>query len=172
MNFYVLRHGLAVEPGTPGYKDSERPLTPKGERKLWRITEAMAAMDLSFDLIVCSPYLRARQTAGIVAEAFDTRKKLEFSEALAPAGSPKELLGWLNHRKPSPENVLLVGHEPYLSELISLLVSGDAGFSVTMKKGGLCKLSLNSVPYGRCATLEWLLTPKQMALMGLGLADD
>jgi hypothetical protein len=52
-----------------------------------------------------------------------------------------------------------------LSSLISLLVSGDASFAVVMKKGGLCKLSTESLKPGRCATLEWLLTPKQMALM-------
>jgi len=60
---------------------------------------------------------------------------------------------------------LLVGHEPYLSELISLLVAGDSSLCVVMKKGGLCKLSVETLKHGRCACLEWLLTPKQMALM-------
>jgi phosphohistidine phosphatase SixA len=61
--------------------------------------------------------------------------------------------------------VLLVGHEPYLSGLVSLLASGGATLTVVMKKGGLCKLTTGSLIHGRCATLEWLLTPKQMALM-------
>ena len=66
MNLYLLRHGIAVERGTPGLdKDADRSLTPKGERRLWRITEAMEALKLSFDLILSSPYLRARQTAEI-----------------------------------------------------------------------------------------------------------
>ena len=77
----------------------------------------------------------------------------------------KKLVELLNHLQPSAESVLLVGHEPYLSGLISLLVSGNASFAVVMKKGGLCKLSTESLQPGRCATLEWLLTPKQMALM-------
>jgi hypothetical protein len=46
--------------------------------------------------------------------------------------------------------------------LISLLISGDTGISIIMKKGGLCKLSTKSLQYGRCAALEWLLTPGQM----------
>ena len=71
----------------------------------------------------------------------------------------------MNSLKPSPESVLLVGHEPYLSGLISLLVSGKETFTVTMKKGGLCKLSTDSLHHGRCAALDWLLTPRQMALM-------
>ena len=166
MNLYILRHGLAVEPGTPGFaKDSARPLTPKGERRLWQVAQAIKALDLSFDLILSSPYLRARQTAEIVAGALNAHKQLEFSDSLTPEGSSKTLVELLNHLKPPPENVLLIGHEPYLSGLISMLVSGETGFAVVMKKGGLCKLLAESLEHGQCATLEWLLTPRQMALM-------
>lgn len=166
MNLYLLRHGLAVEPGTHGFaKDADRPLTSKGERKLWKIAEAIEAMEIAFDLILSSPYVRARQTAEIIAEALNARKRLEFSDALVPSGSVKRLIESLNNLQAPPGNVLLVGHEPYLSELISLLVSGQVGFAVVMKKGGLCKLSVQSLHAGRCATLEWLLTPKQMARM-------
>jgi phosphohistidine phosphatase len=166
MNLYLLRHGIAVDPGSPDYpNDADRPLTPKGERKLQRIAEAMQALELSFDFILSSPYLRARQTAEIVAEAFGTRKKLAFSDSLTPESSPKELVALLNSLKPPPDDVLLSGHEPYLSRLISLLVSGDPGLSVVMRKGSLCKLSVEHLKPGRCASLEWLLTPKQMALV-------
>jgi phosphohistidine phosphatase len=166
MNLFILRHGIAVEPGTHGYeKDADRPLTPEGERKLLQIAEAMEALDLTFDLILSSPYVRARQTAEIVTEALRVRKRLELSDNLAPGGSPKKLVELLNRLQPRPENVLLVGHEPYLSGLIALLVSGAAILPVVMKKGGLCKLTTGSLIHGRCATLEWLLTPKQMALM-------
>jgi len=57
---------------------------------------------------------------------------------------------------------LLVGHEPYLSELISVLIAGDAGAGIMLKKGGLCRLSATSLRFSRCATLEWLLTPAQL----------
>ena len=165
MNLYLLRHGIAVEPGTPGSaRDAERPLTPEGERKLEKIAQAMAALELSFDLILSSPYVRARQTAEIVADRLNLRKRVEFCDTLMPSGSAKHLVDLLNHRHSN--NVLLVGHEPYQSELISLLTAGDAGaLRVTMKKAGLCKLSTDALHHGRCATLEWLLTPKQMALM-------
>lgn len=164
MNLYLLRHGLAADLETHGLtKDSERPLTSKGERKLWRIAEGMKALELSFDIILSSPYLRARQTADIIAKALHMSKKVEFSETLTPAGSAKKLIELLKGITPAGENVLLVGHEPHLSEFISLLVSGKPGFSVIMKKGGLCKLGIESLSYGRCAALEWLLTPVQMA---------
>ena len=166
MDLYILRHGIAVEPGTPGYeKDADRPLTPEGERKLRQIADAMEALELSFDLILSSPYLRARQTAEIVAETLKARKRLELSDCLRPGGSSKKLIDLLTRLQPSPDAVLLVGHEPYLSGLISLLVAGDTTSAVVMKKGGLCKLSTESLKHGRCAALEWLLTPKQMVLM-------
>jgi phosphohistidine phosphatase len=166
MNLFILRHGIAVEPGSPGYaKDADRPLTAEGERKTRRIAEAMATMDLSFDLILSSPYRRARQTAEIVAEVRKARKQLEYSEEVTPGGSPRKLIEQLARLEPAPVNVLLVGHEPDLSGLVSLLVSGNNGFNVLLKKGGLCKLSAESLIHGRCAVLEWLLTPKQMARM-------
>jgi phosphohistidine phosphatase len=167
MDLYILRHGIAVEPGTPGYEnDADRPLTSEGERKLRQIADAMEAMELSFDRIISSPYLRARQTAEIVAEALDARKRLELSDTLTPGGSMRRLVELLHRLKPSPDSVLLVGHEPYLSGLISLLVTGQETSAVVMKKGGLCKLATDSLKHGRCAALQWLLTPKQMALMG------
>ena len=166
MNIFLLRHGLAVEPESVGIaKDSERPLTPKGERKLWKIAQAIAALELSFDWVLASPYVRARQTAEIVAEALGLGNEIQLTESLVPAGSMKKLIELMNHRKPAPANVLLVGHEPYLSDLISVLISGGTDLEVTMKKGGFCKLSTASLEHGRCAVLEWLLTPKHLCLM-------
>jgi phosphohistidine phosphatase len=166
MNLFILRHGLAVEPGSAGFnRDSDRPLTPKGERKLWKIGQAVEELEVCFDWILSSPYLRARQTAEIIAEALDLRKRVEMCEALTPVGSPARLIETINARKPAPESVLLVGHEPYLSELISLLISGSKDLPIIMKKAGFCKLEVDSLRNGKCATLEWLLTPKQLCLM-------
>lgn len=166
MNLYFLRHGIAVEPGTAGCRrDSERPLTPEGRRKLARGAGAMTEMEIELDLILASPYVRARQTAEIVARQFHAEQRLAFSDALAVDGDPRRLIEGIRACEPAPENVLLVGHEPYLSGLISVLVFGSASGAVVMKKGGLAKLVTESLKYGRCAALEWLLTPKQMALM-------
>ena len=167
MNLYLLRHGIAVEPGTPGVEtDSERPLIPKGERRLRSAAAAMGKMELSFDLILSSPFIRAKQTAEIVAGELKLKKRLQFTDTLACGGSMKNLAGLLAGLESAPENVLLVGHEPYLSRLISLLVSGDAdAAAVEMKKGGLCKLEVGELRHGQCARLAWLLTPGQMELM-------
>lgn len=167
MNVYILRHGLAVERGSPGYaRDSERPLTPKGERRTWQAAEAMEAMGISFDVVLTSPFVRARRTAEIVVEAFNIPKRMQFSDDLKPDGSFKQLVQHLNSLRPVPENILLVGHEPHLSGFISLLIAGDSqAITLILKKGGFCKLSAKSLRATRCAVIEWLLTPGQMKRM-------
>jgi phosphohistidine phosphatase len=166
MKIYVLRHGIAVEPGASGCEnDAGRPLIPKGKRQLRQTAAAMKKMGLRFDLILSSPYLRAKQTAEIVAESLKLKGQLKISDALAPDGSPKNLIRQLNELKPAPENVLLVGHEPYLGCLVSLLTTGRADLMMDFKKGGLCQLEAGKLSHDRCATLVWLLTPRQMKLM-------
>jgi len=166
VNLYLLRHGIAVEPGTPGFEhDSDRPLIPKGERRLRSAAGAMEKLELSFDLILSSPFVRTRQTAEIIAGELKLKKRIEFFDGLVPGGNPKTLIHALNELKPAPENLLLVGHEPSLSRLISLLVSGEPDAAIEMKKGGLCKLEVGELWHGQCARLAWLLTPLQMELM-------
>jgi len=159
MELYVLRHGIAVERGTPGYKkDSDRPLTPEGEDKMRQIADAMRGMDLKFDLILSSPFARAEQTANIVAGELD--EEVTFTKYLEPGGNALELIGEINDEK--PQRVLLVGHEPDLSSFISVLITGGSEATIDLKKGGLCKLTTDKLVFGQCATLNWLLTPKQL----------
>jgi phosphohistidine phosphatase len=167
VNLFLLRHGAAVERGEMDFQnDSDRPLTTKGRRQLRQAAAAMLKMKLRFDLILSSPLLRARQTAEIIAVDLKLERRLKFSAALAPDASAKILLRELNEFTTAPENVLLVGHEPGLSHLISLLAGGDGNLAVDFKKGGLCKLEMQKPRFGQCAQLMWLLTPKQMKLMG------
>jgi phosphohistidine phosphatase len=164
MNLFILRHGIAANPGEEGLpknaKDAERPLSREGQKKTWRATEAMRSLDLKFDAVVTSPLLRARQTAQIVAEALELRRKLIFSDHLKPDGSPKLLLEQLDEIGGRAKNILLVGHEPYLSRLVSLLISGSTLAAVELKKGALLKLEVRHLGYARCATLAWSLPPK------------
>jgi len=163
MDLYILRHAIAVERGTHGFKDdSQRPLTDKGVQKMQRVAEGMLTLKLSFDAILSSPFVRARQTAEIVADSLCAKKKLEFTPHLELGGDQRKLIGLINEKYGSDLSILLVGHEPYLSSFISVLIAGTDGLSITMKKGGLCKLVVATLSYGWCATLEWLLTPRQL----------
>src|SRR5262245_48051767 len=116
----------------------------------------MLAMDLRFDLILSSPFVRARRTAEIVAE--ELQQEVTFSEFLEPGGNHLKLVGEINDEK--PQRVLLVGHEPDLTGLISVLIAGNTDARIELKKGGLCKLTSEKLTFGSCATLNWLLTPK------------
>jgi len=159
MELYILRHGIAVDRGTPGYKrDGDRPLTPEGEEKMREIAESMLGMDLKFDLILTSPYVRAERTAHIVGRELD--EEVNYSDFLKPGGNALELIAEINDEK--PQRVLLVGHEPDLSQFVSVLVTGGSDALIELKKGGLCKLTTDKLVFGRCATLNWLLTPKQL----------
>lgn len=162
MKLYLLRHAIAADHGTPGYDaDSERPLTPEGEEKMRRIAEGMKALDLNFDIILSSPYVRAKQTAEIVAEVLQCPEALQLTATLA-AAHPTAVIQEINQRHRVMERILLVGHEPYLSHLISVLVTGTNAAEIVMKKGGLCKLDAGELQYGRCASLRWLMTPSQL----------
>jgi phosphohistidine phosphatase len=166
MEIYLLRHGLAVERETPGLDDEARPLTPRGKRQLLKAAAMLKKRERRFDLILSSPLVRARQTAEIVAGKLKLDNRLKFSRALAPGGRPKDLVAELNRQVSSAvQAVLLVGHEPDLSRLISLWTTGGHQLEMDFKKGGLAQLRAESLAAGKCATLEWLLTPKQMKWM-------
>jgi phosphohistidine phosphatase len=163
MNIFLLRHGIAVERSTTdSQKDSDRPLTPKGKRQLRKSAAAMKKMKLRFDLILSSPYERARRTAEIVAKELKLKKRLKFSDLLRYESDPQELISQLAQLKRTPKNLLLVGHEPYLSQLISWLTTGAPDLAMDFNKGGLCKIEAEKLRPGQCAQLAWLLTPKQM----------
>ena len=167
MELYFLRHAIAAPHGAKGFaRDADRPLTEEGEEKMRRIAKGMLSLDLTFDLILSSPFVRARQTAEIAARTFSLEKKLKFSDHLAVGGNMKELIDELKRDYGKLESIMLVGHEPSMSRTISFLISGDPDISITMKKAGLCKLTIEALRYGRCATLEWLLTPGQMTQVG------
>ncbi len=166
MNLYFLRHAVAVDRASPDYvEDSQRPLTPDGRQKMERVARGMKALGLSFDWILSSPSLRAVATAEIVAKALELGRKMKFSEYLAPEGDPERLVEQIGRMDGSRKRLLVVGHEPYLSGLAGTLIGGHGGVGLQLKKGGLCKLAIAKLKFGRCAELKWLLTPRQLSLL-------
>jgi phosphohistidine phosphatase len=161
MILYLMRHAIAAD-ADENTGDSQRPLTDKGRKKLGKIARNFEKLELGFDLILTSPYLRAKQTAEVVADTLNIKPHLVIeSENLTPYGFADKLVDEINSHK-DVNAVLVVSHEPFLSQLIGLLVAGDASLDIDMKKAGLCKLSIGTLKHGRCAVLEWLLTPAQL----------
>jgi len=90
MELYILRHAVAKSRDTwRGEDDSQRPLTRKGEKEMWRIAKAMKNLGLSFDLLLSSPFVRARRTAEIVRDVFKAGKKLKLTPALGAEADPE-----------------------------------------------------------------------------------
>jgi phosphohistidine phosphatase len=166
MNLYIIRHAIAVDEGSSEYEeDSQRPLTDKGSKKMRQIAKGLRALGVEFDLILSSPYIRAKETAEILEDVFKTKKDVKFSNNLLPMSGPDLLIAEMNE-KYDEDSVALVGHEPFLSALIGLLVSENAGIDITLKKGGVCRLSVDDLHHTRKATMEWLLTPGILVEIG------
>ena len=161
MKIYIIRHGIAYEPGEPGYEnDSQRPLSEKGREKMLKVAHFLRQLNIKPDVILSSPYLRAHQTAEILAKGLKYKKdKIEFSERLLPAGQPGPILEEVID-KYMIEELVIVGHEPCLGLLISALAGGGLNLAINVRYGSVCCLSADDFRVERRATLEWLLTPK------------
>jgi phosphohistidine phosphatase len=168
MNLYIIRHAIAVEAGAPGYEDdSQRPLTGKGRKKMEQVAQGLKKLDAEIDVMLTSPYVRAADTAKIVRKVFGLSKdQMVATEYLMPTGYADQLINLINEKYASVANLALVGHEPYLGNLISVLVAGDPDVAFDLKKGGVCLLTAEALQYGKCATLEWFLAPIQLAELG------
>jgi len=168
IDVYLLRHGIAAELGEGGvFHDADRPLTTEGRAKMRQEAEGMRRLGLKFNLILTSPLLRARQTAEAVAEIMELQNRVNICEALAPGrgfagGSGNDAEIFLEMGAYQFDRVLLVGHQPDLSELASFILTGNHNLNVAFKKGGLCGIQVASLPPRGPGLLRWLLTPRQL----------
>jgi phosphohistidine phosphatase len=168
MNLYLMRHGIAVAADQPGIEsDSERPLTSKGTKRMRQAARGVRRLGVSFDKILTSPFVRARQTAEIVAESLGLEDRLEDLSELTPENSVDHVISGLI-RFQDKEHLLLVGHNPLLSFAFSFLVSSKTTIKleIELKKGGLCRIEIDSLPPDTPGTLHWFLTPKQLRQLG------
>lgn len=160
MELYLLRHAIAEKrQSRQPRRDRDRPLTDDGIRKMRRIARGLRILDVGADLILSSSLRRARQTAEIVAAELGSAVP-ELTPFLDPGADGERLCVFLARRAQEAEKIILVGHEPALSGLASMLLSGDQRMRIVMKKGGICKLCIDRLRWGRCATLVWLLSPR------------
>jgi phosphohistidine phosphatase len=168
MQLILIRHGIAQDrrefAESTELEDSFRPLTMKGRKKMQKISLELKTWVSGVDLIVSSPYLRAKQTAEIVAHVFNRGQIKEASE-LVPQSPPNMFLQWLKAHGKSHSTIVAVGHEPQMSLLASYLMTGKAESILMLKKSGLACLEFSSwsdLEPG-FAELVWLIQPRQIA---------
>lgn len=155
---YIVRHGIAVERGTPGIEDDERPLTPKGVKRMKEIGDALAELKLPVDRIVTSPLPRAHRTAEILAERLKRAGDLEVAPVLRAESTARDIAEWLGLQPEAP--LMIVGHNPAFQELVSLLLLGTPQtLPFELKKGGVVAIRRPSSDAERHA-LEWAATPR------------
>jgi len=167
MNLFVLRHAKACARSPKWRPDDTRPLTRDGEKKMYHIARGIQSLDLSIELILTSPYLRAFRTAEILGEVLESKKVFASKNLIAEA-EPRAVIDEINENFAELTQIALVGHEPFLSRLISVLLSGRDNLPIELRKGGFCKLSIKKLSFGPCAGLEWLMTPRQLARLARG----
>ena len=171
MELYVVRHAPAFQKDPDRWPhDSERPLTPEGEKEFRLAARGLARMVPRADVILSSPARRAWHTAEILSE-LDSWPAPEPSPVLRPgsrAASPEKATLALEDYADA-KSVAVVGHKPRLQELAAYLLTGEGdGLEIKIRKGGVMCIRFDGAPAPGTGKLRWLLTPKAL----LSLADQ
>jgi phosphohistidine phosphatase len=156
MRLILLRHGDAEDHATTYEGDFKRRLTPEGIERMRAEAAGMRRLGMTFDVIVTSPLLRARETAEIVAQTLHLPAPVmddRLGSGTFRAGRLQEILA--DHGQSG--KVLLVGHQPDMSEIIHFLTGGMAD----VKRGGMATIDLDRPEPGQGILLS-LLTPKML----------
>ena len=160
MDLFILRHGKA-EMSSDGTADAARALTRKGKEGVKKVAQWMKGNKIRFDAIATSPLKRAQGTAKIVVAVLDQKDRLVVWDELAPGGDLDTVCyhasGYGEHA-----TVLVIGHEPGLSMLVSKIIGDTSNGSIGFAKAGLAKIQNYSYTKHPSGDLQWLRTPKHM----------
>lgn len=146
MELVIIRHAIAEERedfAKKGLEDHLRPLTLKGRKKMQKICTQAKDHIKTFDVIVTSPFLRARQTAEIISQVYSGIKVFEAPE-LVPHSAPQAFIKWLRTQGRNYKRIAVVGHEPHLSTLASYLISGKLESFIDLRKSGIIGIELET----------------------------
>lgn len=157
---YLVRHGVAEERSVKWPDDSKRPLTPDGMSKMKKAARGLDRVGVKIDVILCSPLVRARQTADILSSELDAHPGIVNIESLAPGAAHAALVADLEKHARKSTRIALVGHEPGIGELAARLVGSR--HPIEFKKGAVARVDLDQMPPGGPGDLRWLMTSKFM----------
>ena len=167
MKIYFFRHGLAMDRADSTARkiqDSARPLVEKGRVRTLKMAEYLFKKDDEIDAIVTSPYLRAQQTAEIIAPVFGLAKKIIQSSELVPSAPPQAFQQWLKKYATEFTSLIVVGHEPHLSMFCSWATAGTTISFIDLKKSGIICLEAESLEdvHERTAQIKWIVQPSSV----------
>lgn len=156
MILYFLRHASAGEPLANPKKDEKRALDKEGIEQCGYVGRALAALEVQVDAIVSSPLKRATQTASLVGNELGYEGKLQIDPGLRPGAGLADFRKLLE-KYARAEAIMVVGHNPNLSQFLGMIIS-DSGCeaSTELKKGAVAKVEMRR----SSGTLQWCLTPR------------
>jgi phosphohistidine phosphatase len=161
---FLVRHGPSEGRDPLKWPDDEdRPLSAEGVKETRRAARGFARLGGSISQVISSPARRARETAEIFRTALDDPKALELWEQLAPDSPSAPVLGRVGRLGRRAEGVVLVGHEPVMSELVGLALTGEAISLVHFARAGAAAISFPGSIAPGAGQLEWLLTRRQLS---------
>lgn len=164
MKILIVRHAPAknrLKWAESGGIETQRPLTKKGVKKMQQAVKGLHKMVEHVDVILSSTLERSIHTATLLCEQFGLQG-IQKSSFLEPGVHPQDLLEHLRAYS-EDDTVVLVGHEPDLSELTCFLTAGEASKPfLYFRKGGAALLECEGLPFpGRCS-LTWFVTREML----------
>jgi phosphohistidine phosphatase len=156
MNIYLIRHGDSEKIST-NKKDTERKLTPDGEKKLKIAAEGWKLLVPQFSHIISSPVSRALQTAEIIAQAYKFTGNIITDKRLISGNKTEGVIDLANEIM--GHDMAFVGHEPDFSEHVSHLIS-NSGAKIDFKKGMIAKIAFEGRAKMSRGVLEFLIPAK------------
>ncbi len=164
-NVILVRHGIAVDLGEKGAAcDRDRRLSGVGRDRTRQAASGLKAIGCRPEVLISSPLRRAVETAEIVRAELGNKGNVIWSDALLPDAEPDDAVQVLNETEVS--TVMMVGHMPHLSRLVSFLLRGDETLYIPFKKAAACLLALEEEAAPGKAVLQWLLPPAVLRALG------
>ena len=159
MLLLLVRHAIAGDRDPSQWPDDrDRPLTDKGRKTQRRMSRLLERLDYIPSLVLTSPWLRAVQTAQILAETLALDDQPVPCEALAADADVGKLAECVGEQAPDAI-IAMVGHSPWMEELAALLLGGSAsGLRIAFPKSGVMGIELEEVAAG-AGELQFFLRP-------------
>jgi phosphohistidine phosphatase len=163
----VVRHGPAVERDPSRWPDdSQRPLTAEGAAQTRKAARGLVRYIGKADRILTSGAVRCRATTNLLRAAMGKPPPVEVWKELGPGLLAPPLFRRLARTTRSGQQVVIVGHEPTLTEFIGIGLIGEGTPFIRMGKGAaLCVEFPRGVRPG-AGVLLWMATRKQLARRG------
>jgi phosphohistidine phosphatase len=157
MVIFFLRHASAGKKRANPKQDEKRPLDKDGIEQCREVGRALAVMDIQVDAIVSSPLKRCTQTAALVGNELGYEGSIRLDRALSPEATYPEFRALLQ-KNGKVDSLMVVGHNPNLSEFCSLLLSkGKEAGAIDFKKCGAARVEHSGKDGGE---LVWCITPR------------